>query len=87
MKTIQEKPRLLVSDRAYCAIMANCIKTLMGKGVTPSVFETTVFVVQKYLELRTVLFQGNTAVMEFFRMFRPEMDRAIRRSAIARWGV
>ena len=84
MKTIQEKSRLLVSDRAYCAIMTNCIKTLMAKGVLPHVFEVTVYVIQKYLESQIAPLNGDMFVMEFFRTFRPEMDQAIRRSAIAR---
>ena len=84
MKTIQEKPRLLVSDRAYCAIMSDCIKTLMAKGVLPHVFEVTIYVIQKYLESQVAPLNGDMFVMEFFRTFRPEMDRAIRRAAIAR---
>ena len=84
MKTIQEKPRLLVSDRAYCAVMSDCIKTLMAKGVLPHVFEVTIYVIQKYLESQIAPLNGDMFVMEFFRTFRPEMDRAIRRSAIAR---
>ena len=84
MKTIQEKPRLLVSDRAYCAIMSDCIKTLMAKGVLPHVFEVTVYVIQRYLESQVAPLNGDMFVMEFFRTFRPAMDLAIRRSAIAR---
>ena len=84
MKKTQEKPRLMVSDRAYCAIMTNCIKTLMGKGVMPHVFEVTVYVIQKYLESQIAPLNGDMFVMEFFRTFRTEMDRAIRRPAIAR---
>ena len=84
MKTIQEKPRLLVSDRAYCAIMTECIKTLMAKGVMPHVFEVTVYVIQRYLESQIAPLNGDMFVMEFFRTFRPAMDRAIRRSDIAR---
>ncbi|MDE5982738.1 MAG: hypothetical protein K2G92_06465 [Duncaniella sp.] len=74
----------MVSDRAYCAIMTDCIKTLMAKGVLPHVFEVTVYVIQKYLESQIAPLNGNMFVMEFFRTFRPAMDRAIRRSAIAR---
>ena len=84
MKTIQAKPKLMVSDRAYCAIMSDCIKTLMAKGVLPHVFEVTVYVIQRYLESQVAPLNGDMFVMEFFRTFRPEMDRAIRRSAIAR---
>ena len=84
MKTIQEISRLLVSDRAYCAIMTECIKTLMAKGVMPHVFEVTVYVIQRYLESQIAPLNGDMFVMEFFRTFRPAMDRAIRRSAIAR---
>ena len=84
MKTIQEKPKLMVSDRAYCAIMSDCIKTLMAKGVLPHVFEVTIYVIQKYLESQVAPLNGDMFVMEFFRTFRPGMDRAIRRSAIAR---
>ena len=74
----------MVSDRAYCAIMSDCIKTLMAKGVLPHVFEVTVYVIQKYLESQIAPLNGDMFVMEFFRTFRPAMDRAIRRSAIAR---
>ncbi len=74
----------MVSDRAYCAIMSDCIKTLMAKGVLPHVFEVTVYVIQKYLESQVAPLNGDMFVMEFFRTFRPEMDRAIRRAAIAR---
>ncbi len=84
MKTIQAKPKLLVSDRAYCAIMSDCIKTLMAKGVLPHVFEVTVYVIQRYLESQVAPLNGDMFVMEFFRTFRPAMDLAIRRSAIAR---
>ena len=84
MKKTQETPRLMVSDRAYCAIMTDCIKTLMAKGVLPHVFEVTVYVIQRYLESQVAPLNGDMFVMEFFRTFRPEMDRAIRRSAIAR---
>ncbi len=84
MKTIQAKPKLMVSDRAYCAIMSDCIKTLMAKGVLPHVFEVTIYVIQKYLESQIAPLNGDMFVMEFFRTFRPEMDRAIRRAAIAR---
>ena len=74
----------MVSGRAYCAIMSDCIKTLMAKGVLPHVFEVTVYVIQKYLESQVAPLNGDMFVMEFFRTFRPEMDRAIRRAAIAR---
>ena len=74
----------MVSDRAYCAIMSDCIKTLMAKGVLPHVFEVTIYVIQKYLESQVAPLNGDMFVMEFFRTFRPGMDRAIRRSAIAR---
>ena len=74
----------MVSDRAYCAIMTECIKTLMAKGVMPHVFEVTVYVIQRYLESQMAPLNGDMFVMEFFRTFRPAMDRAIRRSAIAR---
>lgn len=50
MKTIQKKSACLVSDRAYRAIITNCVNVMTEKNVAPDIFMAVILAVKEYLE-------------------------------------
>ncbi len=50
MKTIQKKSPCLVSDRAYRAIITNCVNVMTEKNVASDIFMAVILAVKEYLE-------------------------------------
>ena len=84
MKTIQKKSTCLVSDRAYRAILTDCINVMTEKGVAPDIFMAVIMAVKEYLETGQLAHRPINHVRNIFELFRPDIDRAIRRAASAR---
>ncbi len=84
MKTIQKKSTCLVSDRAYHAIMTNCLNIMTEKNVSPDIFMAVIMAVKEYLETGRLSHRPINRVRNILDLFRPEIDRAIRRAASAR---
>ena len=84
MKTIQKKSACLVSDRAYRAILTNCINVLTQKNVAPDIFMAVILAVKEYLETGQLAHRPINRVRNIFDLFRADIDRAIRRAASAR---
>ena len=84
MKTIQKKSTCLVSDRAYHAIMTKCLNTMTEKNVAPDIFMAVIMAVKEYLETGQLAHRPINRVRNILDLFRPEIDRAIRRAASAR---
>ena len=84
MKTIQKKSACKVSDRAYRHILTDCINVMTQKGVAPDIFMAVIMAVKEYLETGQLAHRPINRVRDIFSLFRPEIDRAIRRAASAR---
>ena len=84
MKTIQKKSTCLVSDRAYRAIVTNCINVMTEKNVSPDIFMAVILAVKEYLETGQFAHRPINRVRNIFDLFRADIDRAIRRAASAR---
>ena len=84
MKTIQKKSTCLVSDRAYRAIITNCVNVMTEKNVSPDIFMAVIMAVKEYLETGRLAHRPINRVRNILDLFRPEIDRAIRRAESAR---
>ncbi len=84
MNTIQTKSACLVSDRAYRAIITNCINVMTEKNVSPDIFMAVILAVKEYLETGQFAHRPINRVRNIFDLFRADIDRAIRRATSAR---
>ncbi len=84
MKTIQKKSTCLVSERAYRAIVTNCINVMTEKNVAPDIFMAVILAVKEYLEPGQLAHRPINRVRNILDLFRADIDRAIRRAASAR---
>ncbi len=84
MKTIQKKSICLVSDRAYRAIITNCVSVMTEKNVSPDIFMAVIMAVKEYLETGRLEHRPINRVRNILDLFRADIDRAIRRAASAR---
>ena len=84
MKTIQKKSACLVSDRAYRAIITNCISVMTEKNVSADIFMAVIMAVKEYLETGRLAHRPINRVRNILDLFRADIDRAIRRAASAR---
>ena len=84
MKTTKKQNRYRVSDRAYCTIISKCIDSMTGCKIAPFPFKQVVPAVSSYLKPEgKITGLGRKAKVIFDRLL-PDLDRAIRRSTIAR---
>ena len=84
MKTTKKQNRYRVSDRAYCTIISKCIDSMTGCKIDPFTFKQVVTAVSSYLRPEgKITGLGRKAKVIFDRLL-PDLDRAIRRSTIAR---
>ena len=84
MKTIQKKTTCKVSDRAYRAILTDCINVMTEKNVSPDIFMAVIMAVKEYLETGQLAHRPINRVRNILDLFRADIDRAIRRAASAR---
>lgn len=84
MNTIQKKSICLVSDRAYRAIITNCVNVMTEKNVSPDIFMAVIMAVKEYLETGRLEHRPINRVRNILDLFRDDIDRAIRRAASAR---
>ena len=84
MKAIQKKSTCLVSDRAYRAIITNCINVMTEKNVSADIFMAVIMAVKEYLETGRLEHRPINRVRNIFDLFRADIDLAIRRATSAR---
>ena len=84
MKTIQKKSTCKVSDRAYRAILTDCINVMTEKNISPDIFMAVIMAVKEYLETGQLAHRPINRVRNILDLFRADIDRAIRRAASAR---
>ena len=84
MKTIQKKSTCQVSDRAYRAIVTNCVNVMTEKNVSADIFMAVIMAVKEYLETGQLAHRPINRVRNILDLFRSDIDRAIRRAASAR---
>ena len=84
MKATKKQNRYRVSDRAYCTIISNCIDSMTGCKIDPFTFKQVVTAVSSYLRPEGKITGLGRKAKAIFDRLLPELDRAIRRSTIAR---
>ena len=83
MKTTKKEHLCRVSDRAYRTIISDVIDSMTGCKIDPFTFKQVVTAVRHYLTDGKITGLGKKAKQIFERRL-PELDRAIRRSSVAR---